>query len=411
MPQQILPSMLQMPEDKRFGVSGTQGYVPLPAPPTQPFVYYKDPDVDDPTHRHDDRRDLPSPSASLNLLASQPGPQPGMWNQSMFSQPPTTARKGGGRDPGTAMGGPASALVPGGWSAEPKQGMQASHEWCHLVGDGDGGACAGLNLVIGTNQVNSEQLALENALRPFRPQLEKLGRGIYIDTKATGTERAQAAAAATEPVFEADWIKFTISVRFLDASGPEQFVHTEVMDALRGTITRGEFNALRREAAAKLQVVLRQLREPTVFDLPLGGSWPSDPQAQQHPHVQHNQELLRGSPSFMGSPQWQPTPMDEGAPASAAITDDDGFKRPGPPRSRSGMGSGFGKALRGSPYPDADGRRVMAERRARALLAVALNESADDDARRDARRKLRDLQREITNTDLQQAILVALRKP
>jgi hypothetical protein len=404
MPQPILPSMLHMPPDKRFGAPGTERYVPLPAPPTQPFIYYKDPGANDPTHQHDDRRDLPPTSTSLTLLMPPeglgPSPVP-LWQQSTFSAPPKKARKGSGRDPGKAMGGPASDLMPSGWSAAPRQGTQASHEWCHLVGDADGGGCDGLNLVIGTNQVNSEQLALENALRPFRPALEKLGRGVYIDARATGT--LQPHSGTGQPVLQADWIKYTISVRSLDGSGEELHAHTDVMDATRGTITKGEFEALRAEAAAKLRLIVRQLQGPTLLDVPYGGVWPQDPQARQHPHLQHNQELFRGSPSAPGlSAPHRPVPKGG--------TDDDGFARPTMPASwRSTSGTSTHGSQRGEPYPTTDqARRRMAEQRARRLIDTALDETAGDEARGDARRRLRQLLRDITNTDLHQLILLVL---
>lgn len=190
--------------------------------------------------------------------------------QEGLSKAPSVARKEGGsdRDPGTMMG--TSAWKAAGGKPAPLPGALASHEWCHLLGDGDSGPCAPANLVIGTNSVNTEQLAMENALRPYRPGLmDHFGLAIQIQARALcsrvmhdGTEYLQA-----------DHIEYNIDLVNPARPAIRFEIFRRVMDGRRGAISELEFITVGNMAAEQLNLaIVRFLREGVPKELGPGPS-------------------------------------------------------------------------------------------------------------------------------------------
>ncbi len=176
-------------------------------------------------------------------------PESGRRQQQRVSLRPKTSRKSTGkRDPGRVMGIPAWKKARGGHSPI-KRGKLASHEWCHLVGDGDRGPCAPDNLVVGTNSVNTEQLAIEVGLRDRRHRLKKLGYDIWIDASAYGRE---VDLPNGKKALVAESIRYHV---YLTPSGkpqPQEDVIDHIMNAERGSITTLEFQSLERLIKLKL---------------------------------------------------------------------------------------------------------------------------------------------------------------
>ena len=106
------------------------------------------------------------------------------------TQVPDQSRADASRDPGVVAGNVSSSKFMG--AEDPSvstaygggQGRLASHEFCHLVGDGDDGACRSENLGLGTSNCNTEQLAMEATLRNYRARLRRLGMAIRISATA-----------------------------------------------------------------------------------------------------------------------------------------------------------------------------------------------------------------------------------
>lgn len=249
--------------------------VPLPTDPSQPFVFYRRP-VTDPSFAHadgtsnDSRRFLSTRGFDAKANRAEERNNGKLRRQVRVSRPPTVDRATAGRNPAAAMGNmPAHGLMPvtgrGGGV-----GRRASHEWCHLIGDGDNGPTEFRNLVVGTNAVNTEQLAMETALRDYRTRFLGLGYAIRLTVEAL-LQRPEADAPAVPggPYHKADWISFAIDIiedpgRGSDVDGAASVtgtVHRQIMDAQRGTITEAEFTSLHNQVRNKLRGVHAELRE------------------------------------------------------------------------------------------------------------------------------------------------------
>ncbi|MGW1212316.1 eCIS core domain-containing protein [Streptomyces sp. NPDC002499] len=254
----------------------TQGLVPLPTDPSEPFVFYTR-NVVDPNFTNadgtakDERRFLSR--RGFDALADEAQAEGRTRGQTRVSRPPTVDRATAGRHTATAMGGFAAHQMMPTTGRGGANGRLASHEWCHLIGDGDNGPTVFQNLVVGTNAVNSEQLAMETALRDFRQRLLGLGYAIRLNVEAI-VERTEAESPGMPggAYNKADWISFAIDViedpgrgagsaeviRARSVSGP---VHRQIMDAQRGTITESEFTSLHNQVRNKLRSVHAELRE------------------------------------------------------------------------------------------------------------------------------------------------------
>lgn len=259
-------------EENRVTEADRGSLVQLPSDEYEPFLFYTR-DITDPSFTHrdgtrkDDRRFLLP--AHFDSLAEQARPAGRTRAQVGVSQPPVAGRQDAGRNPAPAMGNfQAHHLMPE--SGRPRTDERlASHEWCHLIGDNDGGPTAFHNLVIGTNAVNTEQLAMESALRDFRPRMEGLGYAIRLRVEAI-VERAEAESPVVPggPYQKADWISFAIDLVDKDPSaGPVdtrpsvEYVHRQIMDANRGTITESEFTSLHNQVRNQLRAAHGRLKE------------------------------------------------------------------------------------------------------------------------------------------------------
>ncbi|MFJ8111499.1 DUF4157 domain-containing protein [Streptomyces sp. NPDC096132] len=272
-----LAGLRNLDEENRVG-DDTAGLVQLPTDPSQPFVFYKR-NIVDPSFTyadgssHNSRRFLSVPSFDRKANRAEEAGRGKLRSQVGLSRPPTVDRASAGRNPAAAMGNmPAHGLMPltghGGGA-----GRRASHEWCHLIGDGDNGPTDFRNLVVGTNAVNTEQLAMETALRDYRTRFLGLGYAIRLTVEAL-LERTEAASPAVPggPYHQADWISFMIDIvedpgrgaggsQVDEAESVVGTVHRQIMDAKRGTITESEFTSLHHEVRNKLRGVHEQLRE------------------------------------------------------------------------------------------------------------------------------------------------------
>ncbi|MBF9069503.1 eCIS core domain-containing protein [Streptacidiphilus fuscans] len=260
----------------------TRHLIQLPTDRHQPFVFYR-PNIHD---RHfsyangtaKDSRGFMSARA-FDRAAADPRRRPEeIRTRVAVSRPPTVDRAEAGRNPAAAMGNIAAhELMPdtghGGGS-----GRLASHEWCHLIGDGDDGPSEFRNLVVGTNAVNTEQLAMETALRDFRARFAS--RGYAIRLTVTALLEPAELVVPTMPggrYNKADWISFAIDViadpgehatsaQVNTAAAEFGLVHRQIMDASRGTITESEFTSLHHEVRNKLDrtyqdIVIHQQEE------------------------------------------------------------------------------------------------------------------------------------------------------
>jgi hypothetical protein len=260
----------------------TSGLALLPSDPSQPFLFYRRRVVD--PHfttgggaSHDARRFLSIDGFDRKYDRAED--QGRTRSRVNVSRPPTVDRATAGRDPKAAMGNvPAHALMPDS-GHRGGTGRLASHEWCHLIGDGDNGPSEFRNLVVGTNAVNTEQLAMETALREYRNRFDGLGYAIRLTVKAV-LDRPEATSSTYPdirrvpggPYHQAKWISFEIDVidnpgrnarrSDVDRAGSVTgSVHRQIMDARRGTITESEFTSLHHEVRNKLRGVHRDLRE------------------------------------------------------------------------------------------------------------------------------------------------------
>lgn len=257
-----LVSSLGMQTQDHIEFVGRAGMVALPAPSTQPYVIY--------LHKDTPRIDQPSDARSEMSVgefeqrferAEFAGER--VADQTRISAAPSIKRKDGGseRDPGTVMGAPAWATVGG--NAPPVPGALASHEWCHLIGDGDGGTCAPENLIVGTNSVNTEQLAMENALRNYRAVLWREWRlSIQIQARALCREtlyQGKTYLVAEQICYDIDIVRVKNGVR--------REILRRVMDGTRGAITKLEYDALGAMLEEQLDLAIRDF---VLHGLPAG---------------------------------------------------------------------------------------------------------------------------------------------
>jgi hypothetical protein len=183
--------------------------------------------------------------------------QPGWMQQTGISKPPPDNRKDAGRDPNTEMG--VSAWQPVGGHTAPMKGKLASHEWCHLVGDADSGECAPENLYIGTNHVNTEQLAMETALHKHRFAYEKRGWGIEIRASAM----VKVAIHQGTSYLTAESVRYEIWL--VKTGKPRIPVHEQLMDAQRGIIPTWEFKALEFYVNSRLEQAHKTVDEVEAY--------------------------------------------------------------------------------------------------------------------------------------------------
>ncbi|MFJ9906784.1 DUF4157 domain-containing protein [Streptomyces sp. NPDC101152] len=239
----------------------------LPSDPDQPFAFYAEAGRHDPHFQGNGRRFLGAGTfdAAAEHADRNPRSSPYVLKEAAkLSAPPQVNRRDGKRSPAAAMGGRQAHEMMGGQGHKGSVGEHlASHEWCHLIGDGDGGPDTPANLVIGTNAVNTEQLAMETALRRYVGPLEGLGYSIRLDAKALLTASPVHDPRVPEsPSLVADYISYEISLvprGRLNASGRE-LVHRQIMDGRRGVITELEFTFLRKTVGNKLEAVTQRIR-------------------------------------------------------------------------------------------------------------------------------------------------------
>ncbi|MFI1768741.1 DUF4157 domain-containing protein [Streptomyces sp. NPDC020800] len=218
-----------------------QGLTRLPSENSQPVAFYIPAGRDDPKFLNSDRRFL-SPQGFDDLGGAT------RWVTGLSSRPQVD-RRDGQRSTAAAMGNTQAHewMGPGNGGTV---GQLAKYEWCHLVGDGDGGPSTPQNLVIGTNAVNTEQLAMETGLRDLIPQVRAHGYDIRLHVIASlqqaplESEHSPADRGLPD-LLQANWISYDISLVPLgEVNGQQLPVHRQIMDATRGTITESEFVVL-----------------------------------------------------------------------------------------------------------------------------------------------------------------------
>ncbi|MFF5183053.1 DUF4157 domain-containing protein [Streptomyces sp. NPDC000345] len=221
--------------------AGAQNLTLLPFEATQPVVHYVPAGRHDPKFLNNDRRFLSA--QNFDALGQTTRFASGV------SSRPQVDRRDGQRGTAAAMAGTQAHqwMGPGNGGGV---GQLAKYEWCHLIGDGDGGPSIPANLVIGTNAVNTEQLAMETGLRELIPQVRARGYDIRLDVTASvvhapGEQVQPASALGLPDRLQADWISYAISlVPVGNINGTRTPVHRQIMDATRGTITESEFVVL-----------------------------------------------------------------------------------------------------------------------------------------------------------------------
>ncbi|MER5306297.1 DUF4157 domain-containing protein [Streptomyces sp. NPDC002773] len=244
------------------------GFVPLPTDPSLPFVFFVEADRSDSRFLNDKREFLSADAFDTEYdTASLTDTR----EQRRISQPPIHDRRTAGRSTAQAMGGTqAHEWVDAGGSEGGAPGVLAKYEWCHLIGDGDSGPNIPENLVIGTNAVNTEQLAMEIGLRRYVRQLATRGYGIELRVKATMVDApeqlnppAHAPRILDGAPLMADWISYEITVV---GPGLRHPIHRQIMDAARGTITESEFVFLQTAVEQRIRAFIQ-----TAFGAPARG--------------------------------------------------------------------------------------------------------------------------------------------
>ncbi|MFF4586528.1 DUF4157 domain-containing protein [Streptomyces sp. NPDC001388] len=233
--------------------AGAQNLTLLPFEATQPVVHYVPAGRHDPKFLNNNRRFLSGPG--FDALGQDTRTASGV------STRPQVDRRDGQRGTAAAMGNTQAHewMGPGNGGGV---GQLAKYEWCHLIGDGDGGPSDFRNLVIGTNAVNTEQLAMETGLRELIPQVRARGYDIRLDVVASVVQAPmeQVHPPATRGLpdrLQADWISYAISlVPVGNINGPQTPVHRQIMDATRGTITESEFVVLRATVKTAIRTAL-----------------------------------------------------------------------------------------------------------------------------------------------------------
>jgi hypothetical protein len=244
---QLLTDVWKMPPEQHVDKAPNKASLTaLPAPREQPFLVYVDPKSD--PHAKDvplERKQIDVDMFEREFDRGYEMEESPVLYQEQSSSAPLKNRKDAKRDPNTAMG--ISAWQPIGGKPPPMKGKLATHEWCHLVGDADSGKCAPENLYIGTNNVNTEQLAMENALRDFRLYYEKLGWSIEIRARATVEELDFEGA----PYFSA--LKVLYEITLTKPNRPRFLIHEQPMDPQRGLLPDLEYKGLLAFVAERLE--------------------------------------------------------------------------------------------------------------------------------------------------------------
>ncbi|MCQ9133798.1 DUF4157 domain-containing protein [Streptomyces sp. IBSBF 2807] len=276
-----------LPAEERLSPYDVAGFSPLPTDADQPFVFYVSPNTVDP---HFQRRDGTQKNERRYLSAERfdgtvaAGAAVTGYDQQAFqglSSPHQVDRRTGRRDPARAMGNQQANQLMGNEGRGGSTGERlASHEWCHLVGDGDGGPDRPENLVIGTNAVNTEQLAMETALRPFVGRLRTMGYSIQLRVRALVTPVDDPALPGGR-CNVAQYISYRISLvphGELNAANPWE-IHRQIMDGQRGTITELEFTYLHHTVRARLRRAIEDIEAQDDDDRMSDG--PGGPQVHQ----------------------------------------------------------------------------------------------------------------------------------
>lgn len=244
-------------------------FVPQPTSDQEPYVFCVPEDFDDPKQTANpaqDRRFRSEAQFEGDLAAGAAKSA-----RSMATRTPAQRRAEAGRIPQAEAGNVPAAAFMGDAGTRATQGHLASHEYCHLIGDGDGGLCDRRNLVVGTNSVNTEQLAMEETLRPFRPKFRQLGCSVMLDvTSTTGaTPAAPAGGEAWVRQSKAEFIRYRIQIIPVDVALRDMHrldVHTQIMDGQRGTITEMEVELLKATIERKMAAALETVRGHLVDD-------------------------------------------------------------------------------------------------------------------------------------------------
>jgi hypothetical protein len=152
---------------------------------------------------------------------------------------------------------------------EQAQFRTTAFEWCHLIGHGDGGREEFANFVVGTEAVNTEQLALEGALRPYRGQLASIGWAIRLDVEAALRMRiGQAQYDPEDPHANvADSIQYSISFTYTGreasrfSSTADRLVLSRKMSARRRAIFLQEVVVIEKMVRDRISAQLAPLQE------------------------------------------------------------------------------------------------------------------------------------------------------
>ena len=273
-----LPRVVPRAELLRLDVSQFIDFAPpgtpvraLPHAPTDEFVFYAADVPDDRFLGFD--REVVSPQAFDALIAANP-----LRTRLTvrFSDPPRTSRADSGRSTAAAMGGTQAHQWMSAFTGEDMSGevgKLAKYEWCHLIGDGDNGPSDFANLVIGTNAVNTEQLAMEMALRQHVRSLRSVGYGVRLTVTAFMDPALPVSVngiVETRPI-KARYISYRIDLTSRTDGRARVFpVHRQIMDADRGVITSAEFEYIFRQVQNAMDQAAGELRAHLVQQALLG---------------------------------------------------------------------------------------------------------------------------------------------
>jgi hypothetical protein len=143
-----------------------------------------------------------------------------------------------GRPTDKAFGGVSATFAQTGFDNSMPKGDLAPWEWCHLIGDGDGGSNSASNLNIGTNAVNTEQLLLELVQRTqgLRDQLKANGMAVQIAASGILAPIPIDEHVPWQQLHMGNWFRYDIKI--LPKGKPPITVVTDVMDAQRSNITK-----------------------------------------------------------------------------------------------------------------------------------------------------------------------------
>ena len=260
-------------ELKDAGEAKNEGLVAQGAGPGEPWVFCVPDTFDDPKMNPDGRQAGNAGRARRQVDDfDQEASDKAVMRATVYqTRTPPQKRSDAGRDPQKEAGGIAASEWMGAKSDDypaysASMGQLGSHEYCHLVGDGDSGECSADNLVVGTSGVNTEQLAMEETLRPYRPRLCRLGYALRL----TVTAIVGGTPLKKDDPKDSDWpqdqmasfIRYEMLAHPIDTSlkGTQEIpIHTQVMDGQRGVITEAEVDMLKQTLSGKLDRVLEAL--------------------------------------------------------------------------------------------------------------------------------------------------------